>query len=446
MIALAGIYVHGICVCATAYISTVCAWYISYSILHRSEGAMTDSSEASSLTVPPQKLFSRDDFAYDENSDDDYLGFGGFAEVYKATMRSTGLVVAAKVLFRRRGVDLRGRLQKEEIKSLRKEAAILLQVQNHPNIIQLIGVCEAPRHYALLLEFMSDGNLDKLLHSTSDKDVDCWKNRVDIACQISSGMNHLHSLDPPIIHLDLKPQNVLLRKEERFYKCKITDFGLSKMKGMTTTHTELSSSDFTPTGTVLYIAPERYSASYKPTANSRTKPDIYSFGVMLWEIRERRRPFDGETNRLVLHHLARTGKAVPIAQSPCPGGYEDLGEKCYSRDPESRPSFDEIYTSLQDIIQELNESGDDPVLWRTSPAVTHAAVHDDFDEGASLAVILSGDQLSIKDKIGQGAFGCVYEGALKNLPSVRGGRARVAVKAMKPGVVNWLLSSSANAK
>ena len=94
---------------------------------------------------------------------------------------------------------------------------------------------------------------------------------------------------------------------------------------------------------------------------------------------------------------------------------------------------------MQDIIQELNESGtlescragslyetfklrvegDDPVLWRTSPAVTHAAVHgnkiefwcvfvlsrfrvDDFDEGASLAVILSGDQLSIKDKIGQG--------------------------------------------
>ena len=119
MIALAGIYVHGICVCATAYISTVCAWYISYSILHRSEGAMTDSSEASSLTVPPQKLFSRDDFAYDENSDDDYLGFGGFAEVYKATMRSTGLVVAAKVLFRRRGVDLRGRLQKEYVSSNR---------------------------------------------------------------------------------------------------------------------------------------------------------------------------------------------------------------------------------------------------------------------------------------------------------------------------------------
>ena len=108
-----------------------------------------------------------------------------------------------------------------EIKSLRKEAAILLQVQNHPNIINLIGICEAPRHYSLLLEFMSDGNLGTLLHSTSDKDVNSWKNRVHIAYQISSGMNHLHSLDPPIIHRDLKPPNVLLRKEKRLYKCKV---------------------------------------------------------------------------------------------------------------------------------------------------------------------------------------------------------------------------------
>ncbi|XP_065841535.1 putative mitogen-activated protein kinase kinase kinase 7-like isoform X2 [Oscarella lobularis] len=358
---------------------------------------MADAIEASSL-FPSQKLFSRDDFVYDEHSEEDYLGCGSFAEVYKASMRSTGQVVAAKVLFRQNG--RRGRLQKDEIKSLRKEAAILFQVQNHPNIIQLIGICEAPRHYALLLEFMSDGNLDTVLHSTSDKDVDSWKTRIDMAYQISNGMNHLHSLDPPIIHRDLKPQNVLLRKEERFYTCKITDFGLSKMKGMTTTTHDISSSDYTPAGTVLYIAHEGYSTDYNPTAELRMKLDIYSFGVILWEIRERRRPWDGKTDKRVLHHLASTGKALPVAKNPCPFGYEDLGQKCISYEPESRPSFHQISISLQDIGRELNESG------RTSPAVAHVVdsnvlsrlAVDDFD-GASLDVHRL---LSMKDKKGLG--------------------------------------------
>ena len=74
--------------------------------------AMADSSEASSL-FPPQKLLSRDDFVYDEHSDDDYLGYGSFSEVYKAKIKSTGQIVAAKVLFRQNG--LRGRLQKEYV-------------------------------------------------------------------------------------------------------------------------------------------------------------------------------------------------------------------------------------------------------------------------------------------------------------------------------------------
>ena len=185
--------------------------------------------------------------------------------------------------------------------------------------------------------------------------------------------------------------------------------------------------------------------------------------VILWEIRERRRPLDGdtgysflnkartrffagETNKQVLHHLASTGRALPVAKNPCPLGYEDLGQKCISYEPERRPSFRrktssllkvtllnnyilEISYSLQDIGTKLNESGKldcrlvdmyevllalgyDSVRM-TSLAVTDAVGGnkknifvgflysrlsvDDVD-GASLAV----DQLSINDKKGQG--------------------------------------------
>ena len=83
---------------------------------------MADAIEASSL-FPSQKLFSRDDFVYDEHSEEDYLGCGSFAEVYKASMRSTGQVVAAKVLFRQNG--RRGRLQKEYVISVKSKLKAL---------------------------------------------------------------------------------------------------------------------------------------------------------------------------------------------------------------------------------------------------------------------------------------------------------------------------------
>ena len=81
---------------------------------------MANASEASSLfDLPPEKLFSQDDFDYDEDSDEDYLGYGSFAEVYKAKVKSTGQIVAAKLLFRRNGA--RGRLQKEYVISAKSK-------------------------------------------------------------------------------------------------------------------------------------------------------------------------------------------------------------------------------------------------------------------------------------------------------------------------------------
>ena len=106
---------------------------------------------------------------------------------------------------------------------LRQETSVLLAIPPHNNIIKLIGFCDHPRHYAIILEFIDGGDLHKLLVSTrSDRDLylDDWPNRLDMVHQIADGMLHLHSLSPPVIHRDLKPQNILVKKTSPSYTCK----------------------------------------------------------------------------------------------------------------------------------------------------------------------------------------------------------------------------------
>ena len=107
---------------------------------------------------------------------------------------------------------------------LRKETSVLLAIPPHKNVIKLIGFCNHPRHYAIVLEFIDGGDLHTLLCSTrNDRDsyADDWGNKLDMVCQIADGMRHLHSLSPPIIHRDLKPQNVLVKKTLPNYTCKV---------------------------------------------------------------------------------------------------------------------------------------------------------------------------------------------------------------------------------
>eukprot|EP00118_Oscarella_pearsei_P011140 m.72573 g.72573 ORF g.72573 m.72573 type:complete len:223 (+) comp35806_c0_seq20:668-1336(+) len=196
-------------------------------------------------------------------------------------------------------------LNSREISSLRKEAIILLRAQNHPHIIHFVGICEAPNHYTLLLEYVEGVSLDKVIRydstSNPDPNVEKWTTRIDLACQVADGMAYLHTQEPPIVHLDLKPQNVLTQKRTDGFVCKITDFGLSKMRGLSQSTSRSSSSGSghsNPAGTVLYIAPERYDGACTTTTGSSCsdqliKCDVYSFGVILWEMKERKQPYAG---------------------------------------------------------------------------------------------------------------------------------------------------------
>ena len=106
----------------------------------------------------------------------------------------------------------------------KKEASVLLRIEPNPFILGLIGLCAVPRFYALVTEFVSGGNLSSIL--TSDEEaIEKWETRVTFAKQIAKGMLHLHGNHPPVIHYDLKAENVLVERipderEDQFI-CKV---------------------------------------------------------------------------------------------------------------------------------------------------------------------------------------------------------------------------------
>ena len=105
---------------------------------------------------------------------------------------------------------------------MRKELSILLAIPPHNNVIKMIGFCDDPCLYALVLEFIDGGSLHELLcskHTNHDLHQDDWRNKLDMIQQIADGMRHLHSL--PVIHRDLNPRNILVKKTSSNYMCKV---------------------------------------------------------------------------------------------------------------------------------------------------------------------------------------------------------------------------------
>ncbi|GKU87791.1 hypothetical protein SLEP1_g2132 [Rubroshorea leprosula] len=206
-------------------------------------------------------------FAYQElvEATDEFkeeLGRGAFGIVYKGVLRpphSTVLPIAVKKLDK---VTQEGEKEfKTEVKAIAKT--------HHKNLVSLIGFCEEGPHKLLVYEFMSNGTLASLLYGDSRPE---WKSRTRMAFEIARGLVYLHEeCSIPIIHCDIKPQNILLDDP---LTARISDFGLAKllMSDQTRTTTAIR-------GTKGYAAPEWFRS-----IAITTKVDVYSYGVMLLEI------------------------------------------------------------------------------------------------------------------------------------------------------------------
>ncbi|GMI77965.1 hypothetical protein like AT4G29990 [Hibiscus trionum] len=190
------------------------------------------------------------------------IGDGGFGKVFLGHLND-GTPVAVKLL---------SSSSKQGYKEFQAEAQSLMIV-HHKNLVSLIGYCKEDDHMALVYEFMANGNLRQHLSETKEAVLN-WKQRLQVAVDAAQGLDYLHNgCKPPVVHRDLKPSNILLNEK---MQAKIADFGLSRFFS-----TENASHILTScaAGTLGYVDPE-----FHGTGNLNKKIDVYSFGIILFEL------------------------------------------------------------------------------------------------------------------------------------------------------------------
>lgn len=255
------------------------------------------------------------------------IGSGAFAVVYRGTYR--GRDVAVKELLaqpRRTGDAATDTAAAKTTADFLAEVALMAKLR-HRNVVALVGACERP--LALVTEYCARGNLYDILRSPVPLDV---ARRLAIAADAARGMAYLHSARPPIIHRDLKSQNIFIMDD---WSAKIGDFGLSRFKA--------SSAGALMTaqcGTFHWMAPELIS-SFSYTE----KVDVYSFGIDLWELWTRSTPYAGMTAVQIAYAVVQGSMRPPIPHD-CPPAYATLMSDCWATAPDDRPTFPDIVARL----------------------------------------------------------------------------------------------------
>ncbi len=255
-----------------------------------------------------------------------FLGKGGFGQVFLGNWQATP--IAVKELL----VQI---IDDQFLNMFKSEAQIMAQCQ-HPNIVRMFGICAEEGKLAILMEYLEKGSLDKFLQRPEDLP---WNRRYSIAADIGKGLAYLHGRN--IVHRDLKSLNILIAKDDT---AKITDFGLAKVRDKTNTH--LTSQGGSP----RWMAPEQISQN----ASASTKTDIYSMGMVLWEIAARKAPYSNAANEMVVlaWKMNNVSETIP---SETPPAFADLIKQCW-KDPAQRPKAQNLAEDLVRLTTDPNQA------------------------------------------------------------------------------------------
>merc|ERR1712137_27496 len=271
------------------------------------------------------------------------LGKGAFGTVYKGTLH--GKDVAVKKLH----LSNMDEMAQEDFKA---EMTILSKLR-HPNVILFMGSCVQPNNYMMITELMPKGSLYDVLH---EKTIHLsFKQKMKMAKDAALGMNWLHNSKPVFIHRDLKTQNLLVDEN---WKVKVSDFGLSHIKKH---ETPGKGGSYGSIGTPLWMAPEvLQNKEYDESA------DVYSFGIVLWELYTQRDPFENIKNFAAMLDCVVVEQKRPEIPDGCPKKLRKLIEMCWDNDPKKRPRFSQMIYAfdvivVEAIIRDLNGRK----LWKT---------------------------------------------------------------------------------
>ena len=281
------------------------------------------------------------------------IGGGGMADVYKAQDKLLDRAVAVKILHQQYANDA------EFVEKFRREATAAAKLA-HPNIVNIYDVGEDGGSQYIVMEYVSGPTLKEVIQQKG-----CLEpiEAVRIAKEIASALESAHRNN--LVHCDIKPHNILVMPDGHI---KVTDFGIARA---------VSASTMTYSGSVMgsvhYFSPEQAKGTV-----ITTKSDVYSLGVVLYEMLTGQLPFNGETSvSIALKHLQE--EPVPIRQlnPSIPPVLEAIVQKAMSKDPADRSSSTELYADLNQAKAMLADRGisqeavsNDPFATRMIPRIT----------------------------------------------------------------------------
>lgn len=256
------------------------------------------------------------------------IGVGGMAEVFKGKDHKLNRYVAVKVL-------------KEEfrendafVKKFKEEAQAAARLA-HPNIVNVYDVGDENGIYYIVMELVEGITLKNYIERKGSLTI---KEATSIAIQVCAGLEVAHNNH--IVHRDIKPQNIIISREG---KVKVTDFGIAKA---TTSQTTTANA----MGSVHYASPEQARGGYVDH-----RSDIYSLGIVLYEMVTGRVPFDGETAVTVaVKHLQEEMVPPSVYCKNIPYSLEQIIKKCTEKSPDRR------YQDIGDLLADLKQSLMDP--------------------------------------------------------------------------------------
>ncbi|XP_022949372.1 serine/threonine-protein kinase HT1-like [Cucurbita moschata] len=260
------------------------------------------------------------------------IGEGAHGKVYEGRYRNK--IVAIKVLHRGSTPEERAALENR----FAREVNMMSRVK-HDNLVKFIGACKEPL-MVIVTELLPGMSLRKYLMNNRKQRLDP-RLAINFALDVARAMDCLHANG--IIHRDLKPDNLLLTANQR--SVKLADFGLAREESVT----EMMTAE---TGTYRWMAPELYSTVTLRQGEKKhynNKVDVYSFGIVLWELLTNRMPFEGMSN-LQAAYAAAFKQERPSIPGDIPPDLAFIVQSCWVEDPNMRPSFSQIIRMLNEYL------------------------------------------------------------------------------------------------
>jgi len=257
------------------------------------------------------------------------IGRGGMGIVYKALDRLLDRVVALKIL--PPSVKENPGAVDNFIRTTKRASALI-----HPNIVVIFDAGQQDQSYYIAMEYLSGKDLREILNESGPFPLPFL---LLVAGQIAKGLGYAHSRK--VLHLDIKPSNILWIPEEK--QVKITDFGLSHAIQ------EVANYQTVVGGTPNYMSPEQI------IGDSLGPPsDIYSLGVMMYELATGRLPFAGMKGDVGYHHVHTAPPPPRKFRSDLPEALEEIIMKCLAKEPQQRfASMEELFQALQKLHKTL---------------------------------------------------------------------------------------------